>query len=178
MGLFSKKSQFSGLSEFGKDLPWIMAINRVFRVINFYRLNTKIKNGRAVQRNPIKPYGYLIAKSYTLGKTIKLPIIHRDDFGLAASVFDVPQLENFISDEELLVTYAPLKLLPDGRTGSPHHVLHYIMAPRGTLKAYYTMDDGLHEKEPNLKILFGEFVYSGEIAVRPIKNDIITNSDI
>lgn len=178
MGLFSKKSQFSGLSEFGKDLPWNMAVSRVFRVTNFDRLNTKVKNGLAVQRNPIKPYGYLIAESHTLGAKIKLPIIHRDDFGLAASVFDVPNLVKFVSDEELLVTYAPLELLPDGRTGSPHHVLHYAMAPRGTLNAYYTMNDGLHEKEPNPKILFGEFAYSGEIAVRPVVADITANPGI
>ena len=93
-------------------------------------------------------------------------------------VVKLQPIENFVSDEELLVTYAPLKLLPDGRSGNHHHVLHYIMAPRGTLKAYYTMKDGFHEKEPNLKILFGEFVYSGKIAVRLIVNDITANPDI
>jgi len=172
MGLFGKKDEFSGLSVVGKDFPWLLAVNSVLRVTNFDRLNTKMKGGRAIQRNLIKPYGFLIAESYSLGSKVKLPITHRDDFGLAASVFDVPALEKFVSTDELLVTYAPLKVLPDGRSGSLHHVLHYALAPRGTLKAYYKMNNGTHESDPNLKIIFGELAYTGEIAVRPMENDI------
>lgn len=169
MGLFQKNRKSSA---FGKDLPWLMAVNRIMRVTEFDKLNTKIKGGLPVQRNPFKPYGYLIVDSHGLGEEVRLPIIHRDDFGLAASVFDVPSLEEYVSENELLVVYAPQDLLPDGRSGSPQHVLHYALAPRGTLDAYYTMNSGIHESDPNLEIIFGDLIYSGEIAVRPISRDI------
>jgi hypothetical protein len=36
-------------------------------------------------------------------------------------------LDHFIIDEELLVTYAPKKVLPNGFSASSRHVLHYAI---------------------------------------------------
>jgi hypothetical protein len=95
-----------------------------------------------------------------------LPIIHRDDFLLAASVFDEPKLASFVAYADLLVTYAPKKLLPKGLSGSPHHVLHYVIVPPGTLDSYYAVNNKIHMARPDPQILFGPFVYQGEIRVQ------------
>ena len=82
---------------------------------------------------------------------------------LAASVFDVPKVMDFV---ELLVTYAPKHLLPKGLSGSPHHVLHYVITPRGTLDSYYSMNNDIHMAKPDPQKLFGPFVYQGMIKVQ------------
>ena len=97
---------------------------------------------------------------------MRIPIIHRDDFLLAASVFDEPKLADLVVDEELLVTYAPKRLLPKGLSGSPHHVLHYVLTQHGTLDSYYSMDNDKHMAKPEPQKLFGPFVYQGEIKVQ------------
>ena len=97
---------------------------------------------------------------------MRLPIIHRDDFLLAASVFDEPKLAGLVVDEEFLVTYAPKHLLPKGLSGSPHHVLHYVITPRGTLDSYYSMNNDMHMAKPDPQKLFGPFVYQGWIKVQ------------
>jgi hypothetical protein len=70
-----------------------------------------------------------------------------------------------LSEQDMLVTYAPKKLRKDGRSGSLHHVLHYVMAPKGTLDRYYTVDNDLHMKRPEPEKLFGPFLYDGAIRV-------------
>jgi hypothetical protein len=97
-----------------------------------------------------------------------MPIIHRDDFLLAASVFDEPKVLAPIEAEdlELLATYAPKHLLPKGLSASPHHVLHYVIAPRGTLDSYYSKNNGMYMAKPAPQKLFGPFVYQGEIKVQ------------
>jgi len=64
------------------------------------------------------------------------------------------------------VTYAPKQLLPGGLSGSPHHVLHYAIAPRGTLDRYYALDNDVHMRKPESEKLCGPFVYEGEIRVQ------------
>jgi len=97
---------------------------------------------------------------------VRIPIIHRDDFLLAVSVFDEPKLATMVVDEELLVTYAPKHLLPKGLSGSPHHVLHYAITPCGTLDSYYSKNNDMYMAKPDPQKLFGQFVYQGEIKVQ------------
>ncbi len=112
------------------------------------------------------PYGYLLVESPILNQPIRLPIIHRDDFLLAASVFDESALADLVTTEDLLVTYAPRKVLRGGLSGDPSHVLHYAMTPGGTLDSYYAKDSDIHMSKPNPALIFGPFVYDGEIRVQ------------
>jgi hypothetical protein len=71
-----------------------------------------------------------------------------------------------VIDKELLVTYAPKNLLQKGLSGSPHHVLHYAITPRGTLDSYYSKNNDMYMAKPDPQKLFGPFVYQGEIKVQ------------
>jgi len=153
----------------GKEISWTDIVQMVFRVLEFDRSDTKMPlNG---QPSDIKagslnrPYGYLLVEAPTLNQPIHLPIIHRDDFWLATTVFDEPQFSKLVTDEELLVTYAPKHTLHNGFSGSPHHVLHYVITPKGTLDSYYSMNNDIHMAKPEPQKLFGPFVYEGEIRV-------------
>ena len=97
---------------------------------------------------------------------MRLPIVHRDDFFLAASVFDEPKLVDLVNEEELLVTYAPKKVLSGGLAGDTSHVLHYVITPRGTLDRYYASDEDDHLATPAPERLLGPFVYEDEIKVQ------------
>ena len=108
----------------------------------------------------------MLAQSPILNNKVRIPIIHRDDFLLAASVFDDPKLANLVESEELLVTYSPKHLGPKGISGSPHHVLHYALVPSGTLDSYYSANNDAHFAKPEPQKLFGPFVYQGEIKVQ------------
>ena len=153
--------------EIGREISWADIVNHVFRVLEFDRIDTTIdQNNRVKAKSLSRPYGYLLAESPILNSKVRMPIIHRDDFLLAASVFDEPKLAGFVADEELLVTYSPKRLLSKGLSGSPHHVLHYVMTPRGTLNSYYSMNNDIHMAKPDPQKLFGSFVYQGEIKVQ------------
>jgi len=155
--------------EIGKEISWAAIVNHAFRVLGFDRDDTTIdQNYQAKAKSAFKPYGYLLVESPILNQTIKMPIIHRDDFLLAASVFDEPKVLAPIEAEELelLATYAPKHLLPKGLSGSPHHVLHYVITPRGTLDSYYSKNNGMYMAKPAPQKLFGPFVYQGEIKVQ------------
>jgi hypothetical protein len=155
------------IPEIGREISWADIVNHAFRVIEFDRSDTTIdQNNQVKAKSSFKPYGYLIVESPILNQKVKLPIIHRDDFLLAASVFDEPKLADLVVDEELLVTYAPKHLLPKGLSGSPHHVLHYVITPRGTLDSYYSINNDMHMAKPDPQKLFGPFVYQGEIKVQ------------
>lgn len=156
----------------GEEISWADIVNQVFRVLEFDRSDTTIDQNNQVKARKsllgvtFKPYGYLLVESPILNVKARLPIIHRDDFMLAASVFDVPKVEDFIASNELLVTYSPERLLPKGLTGSLSHVLHYVITPRGTLDSYYSMNNDIHMVKPDPKKLFGSFVYQGTIKVQ------------
>jgi hypothetical protein len=153
--------------EIGREISWADIVRHVFRVFEFDRGGTTIgQNDQVKTLSPFKPYGYLLVESPILNQGVRLPIIHRDDFLLAASVFDEPKLAHLVIDEELLVTYAPKHLLPKGLSGSPSHVLHYVITPRGTLDSYYSMNNDAHMAKPHPEKLFGPFVYKGEIKVQ------------
>lgn len=153
--------------EIGKEISWADIVNHTFQVLNFDRNGTTIDGNNQVKAKSLfQPYGYLLVKSPILNNRVKLPIIHRDDFLLAASVFDVPTLVAMVEDEELLVVYSPKRLGPKGLSSSPHHVLHYAIVPRGTLDAYYSENNDMYMVKPEPQKLVGQFVYQGEIKVQ------------
>jgi hypothetical protein len=153
--------------EIGREISWADIVNHVFRVLEFDRSDTTIdQNNQVKAKSSFRPYGYLLAESPILNSKVRIPIIHRDDFFLTSSVFDEPKLAGFVADEELLVTYSPKRLLPKGLSGSPHHVLHYVITPRGTLNSYYSINNDIHMAKPEPQKLFGSFVYKGYIKVQ------------
>jgi len=153
--------------EIGRDIAWIDIVHQVFRVLEFDRAGTTIgPNDTVKAASGFMPYGYLLVESPIMNQPLKLPIVHRDDFILAASVFDDPEIAKVVEDEELLVTYAPKRMLPDGRMASPAHSLHYVMVPRGTLARYYDFDNDVHMANPAPEKIFGPFVWDGEIKVQ------------
>jgi hypothetical protein len=153
--------------EIGREIFWADIVNHVFRILEFDRSDTTIdQNNQVKAKTSFRPYGYLLAESPILNSKVRIPIIHRDDFILASSVFDEPKLAGFVADKELLVTYSPKRLLPKGLSGSPHHVLHYVITPRGTLNSYYSINNDIHMAKPEPQKLFGSFVYQGEIKVQ------------
>lgn len=151
----------------GREISWADIVNHTFRVLEFDRSGTTIDSNNQVKVISLfQPYGFLLVESPILNQKVRLPIIHRDDFWLASSVFDEPKLAPLVRDEELLVTYSPKHLLPKGLSGSPHHVLHYAITPRGTLDSYYSKNNDMYMAKPNPQKLFGQFVYEGEIKVQ------------
>lgn len=155
------------IPEIGKEISWADIVNHAFRVLEFDRNGTIInENNQVKAKSSFQPYGYLFVESPILNNRVRLPIIHRDDFLLAASVFDEPKLADLVDNEELLVTYAPKHLGPKGLSGSPYHVLHYTIVPSGTLDSYYSVNNDAHMARPEPQKLFGPFVYQGEIKVQ------------
>ncbi|RKY09223.1 MAG: hypothetical protein DRP66_02715 [Planctomycetota bacterium] len=153
--------------EIGRDIKWGDIVSQVFRVLEFDRLQTTVGPNNTV-KTPTKfdHYGHLLVESPILNQPGVLPIVHRDDFRLAASVFDDPQLSEVVKEEgELLVTYVPKHKLPGG-LGYMWHVLHYVICPRGTLDEYYEVDNAMHMAKPAPEKLFGPFVWYGEIRVQ------------
>lgn len=122
--------------EVGRDCEWTDVIGQVFHVLEFDRAGTIIRDNEVKAKSLFKPYGYLIVESPILNQPARLPIVHRDDFILAAKVFDEPQWLGVIKEQELLVTYVPKHKLPKGMAGV-WHALHYVITPRGTLDRYY-----------------------------------------
>lgn len=165
--LAAKGFDFSNtVPEIGKDIAWSAILSMAFRVIDFDRNGTEITNsGKVKAKSQHKPYGYLLVDSPTLNQPVGLPIIHRDDFMLASSVFDDPDVvqANESQEREFLVTYRPEKKTKDGRSASPAHCLHYALVPNGTLVNYYSDDERMARPEPEL--LFGRLKYSGAISV-------------
>lgn len=154
--------------EIGKDVSRADIINHIFRVLDFDRSDTTIENNQVIAKSSFRPYGYLLVESPITIQKMRMPIIHRDDFQLVAGVFDDLKWAEYIKSDELLVVYSPKVLLKNGLSGSPHHVLHYILVPRGTLDSYYLMNNDMHFAKPDPQKLFGSFVYEGEIKVQVI----------
>jgi hypothetical protein len=156
--------------EVGREIAWTDVIRQVFRVLDFDRAGTRIGPGNTVHAaSPTSPYGYLLVESPILNQAIRLPIVHRDDFLLAASVYAEPPLLADTKFQELLVTYAPEHELPGGLAGASH-ALHYVITPRGTLDRYYDEKNDQHMRNPMPQKLFGQFVWKGEISVKINRN--------
>lgn len=156
--------------EIGKEIQWSDVLSMAFRVIDFDRNGTTVDLDGGAEtvkaKSKFQPYGYLLVESPTLNQPVGLPIVHNNDYWLAASVFDDPDVMRAkeAKGRELLVTYQPEKTLRDGRNGSMQHCLHFALVLSGTLERYYADDKRMARPEPEL--LFGKFVYSGEIRVR------------
>lgn len=74
-------------------------MKQVFRVLEFDRAGTTIDDrGNVKAVDSFRPYGYLLVETPILNNRAKLPIIHRDDFLLASSVFDEPVLADFVKE--------------------------------------------------------------------------------
>jgi hypothetical protein len=78
----------------GVHCAWIDVNQMVFRVLDFDRNETTVDfdagSGGVHAKSSTAPYGYLLVESPTLNQPVALPITHRDDFWLAASVYDDP----------------------------------------------------------------------------------------
>lgn len=156
--------------EIGKHIQWDDVLSMAFRVIDFDHngttidLDTGIESVKAKSR--FAPYGYLLVESPTLNQPVGLPIVHNNDFWLAASVFDDPNVLRHVTsgERELLVTYQPEKTGKGGINASMAHCLHFALVPSGTLDKYYADNKRMARPEPEL--LFGEFIFNGEISVR------------
>lgn len=152
--------------EIGRDIEWSDIVRQVFRVLEFDRAGTIIGPDDTVKAaSSFKPYGYLLVESPILNQPVRLPIVHRDDFLLAVSVFDEPQLLEAVEEEELLVTYVPKHKLPKGIAGTSH-ALHYVITPRRTLDQYYEVGNDMHMARPEPEKIFGTLVWDGEIRVQ------------
>lgn len=152
--------------EIGREIKWSDIVCHVFRVLEFDRAGTIIGPDNTVKAlSPSMPYGYLIVESPILSQTARLPIVHHDDFLLAASVFDEPKLLDAITKEELLVTYAPKDKTPEGLAGTSH-ALHYVLIPRGTMDRYYNIENDTHMTNPAPEKIFGTLVWEGAIKVQ------------
>lgn len=157
--------------EVGKLIGWDQIVRHVFRVLDFDKSDTTVSvDGQVKAASSARPYGYLRLESPILNQPIRMPVIHRDDFWLAWSVLDEPQLgtELLGGQLELLVTYAPQRVIAGGLSGSPAHTLHYVICPRGTLERYYpnSAEGDARMARPTPENVFGPFVYQGEIQVQ------------
>jgi hypothetical protein len=154
--------------EVGHDCEWIDIIGQVFRVLDFDRAGTIIQGNKVKAKTITKPYGYLLVESPVLNQPVRLPIVHRDDFLLAASVFDEPRWLEVLDKKEyeLLTTYVPKLKLPRGMAGITH-ALHYVLTPYGTLDSYYGQDFiSIHMANPVPEKLFGMLAWDGLLRVQ------------
>lgn len=151
----------------GEEISWQDVHLQIFRVLEFDRAGTEVgANDEVKAKSMSSPYGYLLVESPIFNQPVRLPIIHRDDFLLAASVFDDSNLVGFVDSDEFLVTYTPRKVLSDGRAGEASHVLHYLLTGKGAIEDYYSIDNDKHMAKHNPSLLFGSFIYDGEIRVK------------
>jgi hypothetical protein len=156
---------------------WDRAVGQVFRVLAFDRRGTAIEGDKVTPRSRVGAYGYLHVESPVLpvppglspelARDIpaRLPIVHKDDFRLADTVFSEPRLVDAIEERqvELLVTYKPKRVGPNGMAIGFEHFAHFVLVPPGTLDRYYAKPG--RRASPELESLFGELVYTGNITV-------------
>ena len=157
------KSSVAVMPEIGKDIKWTDVVSHVFRVIEFDRAGTIIdRNGKVKTKSVFSPYGYLIVESLAFNNHVRLPIVHRDDFLLASSVYDDISVSNTINQNELLVTYIPKDKIKDGLAGITH-AIHYVIVPPNTLELYNSKNGKSRNQKP--EIIFGSLAWEGEIKV-------------
>lgn len=153
----------SSLPEIGREISWAEIVRHIFLVLDFDRSGTKIdQNNNVIAKSSFKPYGYLIVRSPILEQNVRLPIVHKDDFLLAASVFDEPKLSKEIQELELLVTYIPKHTHPDGLAGI-WHSLHFVITKPGTLEKFYKNESEITKPTPEK--IFYNISWEGEIRV-------------
>ena len=104
----------------------------------------------------------MLVGSPILSQPTRLPIVHRDDFRLAANAYDFSPASEVLEENELLVTYIPL----DGfRGGIPSytHNLHYAITKKNTFEKYYEVN--AHMTKPEPEMIFSHIVWEGELRV-------------
>ena len=75
----------------GSEISWGEIVRHMFKIHDFDRAGTTIGPNDQVKASSLNhPYGYLLVDSPILDQKVSLPIIHRDDFILATTVFDEP----------------------------------------------------------------------------------------
>jgi len=155
--------------EIGKTISWKDSIGIVFKISEFDASGTLIDlNGNVKSKNLSKPYGFLVVENPNLKGSFRLPIIHRDDFLLASSIFYEANQVKIIKTKDFLVTYRPKIINPNGLAGI-HHSLHYVIAPLNTLNTFYNKFDS-DKIGSNIESLFIKFVWEGEIGVQINQN--------
>jgi hypothetical protein len=153
----------SSIPEIGREISWAEIVRHIFRIVDFDRSGTKIdQNNNVIAKSSFKPYGYLTVISPMQNQNVRLPIVHKDDFLLATSVFDEPKLSRELADLELLVTYIPKHIRPDGLAGI-WHSLHFIIANPGTLEKFYSNESEITKPTPEK--IFNNISWEGEIRV-------------
>lgn len=164
MKLFNwfKHSEFAIV---GNDIKWNQIEKEVFRIVNFERNDTIVDdNGQVISKSINRPYGFLITDWPVIKRKVKIPIVHRDDFLLASSVFDNSEFLKKVEGCDILVTYYPLDTKVD--KNSPFlHKLHFVITPPNTFETYYEVKNkSLLGCDP--EILFGDFTWTGELKVK------------
>jgi hypothetical protein len=133
LNFFKKNKQ----PEVGKTISWKDSINVLFKIIDFDRNGTITEGAGSIKAKSIyAPYGYLIVTNPNFTSQIRLPIIHKDDFFLAESVYSDPRFLKMAKEKDFLVTYRPKLITPNGLAGIDH-ALHYCISPNGTIVKYY-----------------------------------------
>jgi hypothetical protein len=163
----------------GVEIPWKDIVRQVVRVTSLDQKETKIVGDDAVGGGPNQPYGYLIVESPIFTQPVRVPLIHRTDFALAASAYEDPRRATALAngEAELLTTYAPRKVLPNGFAGDVTHCMHYVLVPPGTLAKYYDFNSDQHMRQPAPEKLFGSFVYEGTVSVGMNQNPLEPGRD-
>lgn len=161
-----KKYIDSKRPEVGLGIKWNDIIGEVFLILEFDRNGTIInKNNKVIARTKTMPYGHLLVQSPIHDQPIRLPIVHRDDYSLAASVFDEPKFLDALNQSDLLVTYVPKYNFPKGNTGISH-VLHYVITPKGTFDKYCETLSLYGKNSINLESIFIKFVWDDYLSVK------------
>src|SRR6476661_4545001 len=120
MKLFNWFSK-SKIQEIGKIISWRDSIGLIFKVTEFDSQGTIIDSrGNVKAKSVFNPYGYLIVDTPSHEGSFRLPIIHRDDFLLASSIFDDPNFASRVKTHDLLVTYRPKTINQNGLAGVHH----------------------------------------------------------
>ena len=149
----------------GQNITWLDIIGKVLKVMHFDKAGSIIDaTGKIQMKNKLGPYGYLYVGSPDYEKPLLLPIIHKDDFLLASSVFDDTELSKQLKDFELLVTYVPKERLDKGFAGV-FHALHFVITPPETIDYYYKIE-ALRRVKSNPEKLFIKFIWEGETKVQ------------
>ncbi|MBI5370828.1 MAG: hypothetical protein HZA79_02250 [Sphingobacteriales bacterium] len=162
MGLFDFLKP-KNLEMIGRDITWVEIIGKVFKATKFIKIDSIDHHGRINRKQPIGPYGFLTVISPDYKNPVLLPIIHQDDFLLASTVFDDAELSKTIKKIDLLVTYIPKKILPNGFAGV-HHALHYVMTPAQTIEKYYSVLSD-QDNQPAIEKLFVNISWEGVLKV-------------
>lgn len=149
----------------GRDIKWVEIKKEVLRIIDFDKNGTSVDSTGIVRsRSTLKPYGFLIAEWPIIERKVKIPIVHRDDFLLASSIYDNADLLKQIQGYDILVTYYP----PDPKdypNSAYLHQLHFAITPPTTLEKFYDIKKNtLLGCDP--EIIFGDFVWVGELNVK------------